>query len=597
MRERLRAGRIVMRYVFQADKARTVSSFVVGAGSQLVDFSGAILLKLLTDAAVEGDEGGVVLVAVLLALCLAGSIFGNWANLAIGMALRERATLFFDARMAELSAGIHTVEHHERPDYLDNLEVLRQNHQRLAAVQDALVGSLLTLLRLGATVLLLATLHPLLLLLPLFGLPSLWATARAERLRNDVREQVAGKNRLSTKLFELATGPAAGKEIRLYGAGPELLSRYDAATHEAERMQDDIDRRVTVTTAVGWMVFGAGFTAALLLVGRMAVRGEASPGDVVLALTLASQVNYGVSGLAGVTSWLFENLNIGTRLVWLEDLAAQAAAAADPAQPAPVPDHLAGGIRFEGVSFRYPGAGEDALTDVDLFLPAGSTVAIVGDNGAGKTTVVKLLCRFYDPSAGRITVDGVDLTCFDVAEWRRRLSGCFQDFACLELATRQAVGVGHLPVMDDEGAVMAALRRAHATDVVDGLPGGLSTLLGRTFEGGVELSTGQWQKLALGRAMMRDAPLLLVLDEPTASLDAVTEHALFERYAGAASEAAARSGAVTVLVSHRFSTVRMADLIVVLHDGRVGEVGSHAELVAAGGAYAELYELQARAYR
>jgi ATP-binding cassette subfamily B protein len=183
-----------------------------------------------------------------------------------------------------------------------------------------------------------------------------------------------------------------------------------------------------------------------------------------------------------------------------------------------------------------------------------------------------------------------------VAQWRARQSGCFQDFARLELLARETVGVGDLGRLDDDAAIAGALDRAHASDVVGTLPGGLTALLGRSFDGGVEPSIGQWQKLALGRAMMRHGLLLLVLDEPTASLDAFTEHAIFERYSGAASVAARRSGTITLLVSHRLSTVRMADLIVVVDDGRVTEVGTHDQLVARGGAYAQLYAFQVRAY-
>jgi ATP-binding cassette subfamily B protein len=266
---------------------------------------------------------------------------------------------------------------------------------------------------------------------------------------------------------------------------------------------------------------------------------------------------------------------------------------------AAVPDRLDDGIRFENVSFRYPGTTADVLTGVDLFFPAGSTVAVVGENGAGKTTIVKLLCRFYEPTGGRITVDGEDLRRVPIGEWRARLSGAFQDHARLEFLARETVGVGHLPVVDDDDAVHAAIDRAGAAAVLRSLPTGLATQLGTRFEDGVELSGGQWQQLALGRGMMRTpaAPLLLVLDEPTAALDPGTEHRLFERYAAAARSASAHSGAITVLVSHRFSTVRMADLIVVVAGGRALEAGSHDDLMAADGLYAELYGLQARAYR
>jgi ATP-binding cassette subfamily B protein len=236
------------------------------------------------------------------------------------------------------------------------------------------------------------------------------------------------------------------------------------------------------------------------------------------------------------------------------------------------------------------------ISGVNLFLPAGRTVAIVGNNGAGKTTLVKLLCRLYDPTGGKILADGLDLQHVSVEEWRLRLAAGFQDFARLELVAREAVGVGDLTNLHHDAAIEEALARAAATDVRAVLPSDLNTQLGKTFEGGVDLSVGQWQKLAVGRAMMRQAPLVLILDEPTASLDAPTEHALFEHFALAAQRYAAEAGTVTLLVSHRFSTVRMADLIVVVSDGAVAEQGSHQELLALNGIYAELYQLQARAY-
>jgi len=217
----------------------------------------------------------------------------------------------------------------------------------------------------------------------------------------------------------------------------------------------------------------------------------------------------------------------------------------------------------------------------------------VGENGAGKSTLVKLLCRLYHPVEGRILVDGVDLARIRSDEWRARLAGAFQDFFRFEFRARQVVGLGDLPRLEDEPAVVAAVGRAGAEDVVAGFASGLDTQLGVTWPGGVEVSFGQWQKLALARGFMRDSPLVLVLDEPTAALDAETEHALFERYAAAVRGA----GRITILVSHRFSTVRIADQIVLLDGARVAEAGTHEELMARGGQYAELYGIQAAAYR
>ncbi|MGI8418463.1 MAG: ATP-binding cassette domain-containing protein, partial [Nakamurella sp.] len=222
-----------------------------------------------------------------------------------------------------------------------------------------------------------------------------------------------------------------------------------------------------------------------------------------------------------------------------------------------------------------------------MVLPAGTVVALVGENGAGKSTLVKLLAKMYEPDGGEITVDGQPLSKIDTAGWRQKLAGAFQDFHRFEFSAGTSVGLGDLPHIDNEPAVLAAVTRAGADDVIAKLPLGLDSQLGPTWPDGAEVSFGQWQKLALARGFMRDSPLLLILDEPTAALDAETEHALFERYSGAARSAG--NGGIILLVSHRFSTVRMADLIVVLDGAHIAEVGSHEELMRADGPYSELY--------
>jgi len=280
------------------------------------------------------------------------------------------------------------------------------------------------------------------------------------------------------------------------------------------------------------------------------------------------------------------------RLAWLEDYAASVAAAGDLA----VPTALHRSIRLDHVSFAYPGTSRVVLDDVSVTLPAGSVVAIVGENGAGKTSLVKLLAKMYEPSSGSILVDDTPLARMPASEWRARLTGAFQDFFRFEFRARHTVGLGDVPRLDDELAVVAAVDRAGAADVVARLTLGLDTQLGPTWPGGVEISFGQWQKLALARGFMRDQPLLLILDEPTAALDAETEHALFEHYAAAARDSG-DNGRITILVSHRFSTVRMADLIVVLDGAKLVEVGTHEELMAKRGHYSELYGIQAAAYR
>jgi ATP-binding cassette subfamily B protein len=374
---------------------------------------------------------------------------------------------------------------------------------------------------------------------------------------------------------------------------------------------------------LAWTVFGGAYVGAIVFV---ALGLQASPGNVLLVLAAGSRLSAYIGATVGEIGFLRGVWMDGSRrLAWLEDYAAALVASAD----RPAPDVLRRGISLEHVTFAYPGTSRRVLDDVSLLLPAGSVVAIVGENGAGKTTLVKLLAKMYEPSSGAILVDDTPLARVSADEWRTRLAGAFQDFFRFEFRARHTVGLGDVPRLDDRPAIETAVARAGAEDVVVRLKAGLETQLGRTWPEGVEVSFGQWQKLALARGFMRDRPLLLVLDEPTAALDAETEHALFERYAAAARqrpergaagkrEAASPSesarawgparteidrggddagGRVTVLVSHRFSTVRMADLIVVLDGARLSEAGTHDELMAKGGQYAELYRIQAEAYR
>ncbi|MGI9599117.1 MAG: ABC transporter ATP-binding protein, partial [Acidimicrobiales bacterium] len=318
-----------------------------------------------------------------------------------------------------------------------------------------------------------------------------------------------------------------------------------------------------------------------------------SAGAVVLVLAAGVRLSAYIGAVVGELGYLRGIwIDSSRKLGWLELLAE----AADEQADGEVPDRLEQGIRLEGVSFAYPGTSKLVLDDVSLDLPAGAVVAIVGENGAGKTTLVKLLARMYSPSSGRILVDGIDLQRLPSVGWRQRLAGAFQDFFRFEFQAKTTVGLGDEPRLGDRDAVSGAVDQAGAEDVIDHLALGLDTQLGPTWDEGVEVSHGQWQKLALARGFMRDDPLVLILDEPTSALDAETEHALFERYATTAREGSG-DGRITILVSHRFSTVRMADLIVVLDGSRLVEFGSHEDLLARGGTYAELYDIQAASYR
>jgi ATP-binding cassette, subfamily B, bacterial len=454
------------------------------------------------------------------------------------------------------------------------------------------------ILRLGVTVVLLMSISPILALLAAFALPTVLTSTWRPGIERAAEERGASANRLARHLFTVATTAPPGKEVRVTRIGNRLVKLRREAW---ERWYGPVASARWGSAAwhtMAWLIFGAGYIGAIVYV---TVALHATSGQVLLVLAAGSRLSAYIGATVGEIGFLRGIwLDGSRRLAWLEDYAAALTEHAD----TPAPDSLVDGIRLEHVSFAYPGTTRHVLEDVSLELKQGSVIAIVGENGAGKSTLVKLLARLYQPDDGRILVDGVDLARIPADDWREHVAGAFQDFFRFEFRARHTVGLGDVPRLDDEPAVVAAVNRAGADDVIAHLNEGLETQLGPTWPSGVEVSFGQWQKLALARGFMRDHPLLLVLDEPTAALDAETEHALFERYAAAARNERrdghsgnGRQGQITILISHRFSTVRMADQIVVLDGARVAEVGTHEALMAKGGQYAELYGIQAAAYR
>jgi ATP-binding cassette subfamily B protein len=583
---------------YQAEPRLLTVAFGLSLLAALPDALLALWLMLLANGVTSHNRFEVIASAMGLGVSAVGTWFLRVTSDRVQRRFRDRLTIALESHVARLQATVATIAHHERPEYLDRLAVLRDQVFVLDHMYMSLFSTCGWILRLGVTVVLLMSISPILALLAAFALPTVLTSTWRPGIERAAEERGASANRLARHLFTVATTAPPGKEVRVTRIGNRLVKLRREAW---ERWYGPVASARWGSAAwhtIAWLIFGAGYIGAIVYV---TVGLHATSGQVLLVLAAGSRLSAYIGATVGEIGFLRGIwLDGSRRLAWLEDYAAALTEHAD----TPAPDRLVDGIRLEHVSFAYPGTTRHVLEDVSLDLKQGSVIAIVGENGAGKSTLVKLLARLYQPDDGRILVDGVDLARIPAEDWREHVAGAFQDFFRFEFRARHTVGLGDVPRLDDESAIVAAVNRAGADDVIAHLNAGLETQLGPTWPSGVEVSFGQWQKLALARGFMRDDPLLLVLDEPTAALDAETEHALFERYAAAArnerrdgSSGNGRQGQITILISHRFSTVRMADQIVVLDGARVAEVGTHEALMAKGGQYAELYGIQAAAYR
>ncbi|MDQ1446745.1 MAG: ATP-binding cassette, subfamily bacterial [Acidimicrobiaceae bacterium] len=562
-----------------ANRRLVVALLALIAVNSLAGGLQSLALRWMVDGAIDRRWAFAMAAAVMGGLSTgvlgaAGRVVGNlqsWVAAIVGAAVSRDAL----AR----TAGIAGIEHLERPEYLDQVELVSKGGQDLVRSAFAVTDLLSLAVRMAIGVWLLATVHPVLVLVPLFSVPAVALAPKAEAAVEAANVDAAEAARAADHLHELFTSVAAAAELRVFGCGEALDRRADDLWRAVGRRKLFGAVHAALVSSVGWAVLALGYVVALGIVASQAVAGTASAGEVLMVSQLALQLRGNVMQTQASIRSALSALRLVDRFIWLGDYADDRARSEGGHS---APTTMTRGIRLDGVAFTYPGTDREVLVDVSLDVPAGSTVALVGDNGAGKTTLVKLLCGLYAPSSGNIWVDGMKLVDIRPEQWRRRLSGAFQDYLRLEASARHSVGAGDPPEMDSDERVMEALRRADSIREVETWPDGLATQLGKTYAEGLELSGGQWQRLAIARAMMRAEPLVLVLDEPTAALDPVAEHSLYERYAGTA-RAVREAGGITVLVSHRFSSVQMADFIVVLREGRIAEVGTHLNLLAAGG--------------
>lgn len=554
----------------------------------------AFLGKQLINAASAGNWHDSVIPVLLLTLGSGVFVVALFVYLHCLCTVVDRANGRADRKLMEVFGGLRGLNHHENPEYLDELQRIREERGGLHAMVNVTSGLLNALVTFAVSTVLLVGVHPVLIVLIVLGFASMWISKRVSQTHIIAQEDSSAPERLRRHLFDVGTSASHGKELRAYGAVQWVLAKHRSTARGV------IDTRSRADWCVARLEFcdaalrALGVAGAVIIVLLLIDSGSATAGDLVMVLGLASGLGHAVGMATAYGGSFLIVFRVAQRFARLEKLLQdEQAIDADCVEPV---SHLQQGIELQNVSFSYPGTSYQVLSDVTLTIPAGAVVAIVGDNGAGKSSLIKLLLQFYQPTSGRIMVDGVDLARIRSSSWRERVTGAFQDFVTFEFLIRESVGISRKESIGDDRALYAALDDVGMAGVVSAQVKGLDTQLGSRWPGGVDLSGGQRQRLALGRTLFRRKALLTVLDEPSASLDAQTEHELFMRFAEIARRTVEERGA-TILISHRFSTVQMADLIVVMAEGQIREIGSHEELVRRNGLYAELYGLQSQGYQ
>ena len=604
-RERLDALRYVpqlLRLVWGTHRGLTVAMVILRLIRAFVPISSLWIGKLIIDGVVAAQQSGASwrsigsLIAIEVAIVVVGELLARASSLVesqLGDLFSNRTSV----RLMEHAATLDLAQF-EDPQFYDHLERARRQTvgriglmaQLLGLAQDAL-----TLVTLGAGLL---TFSPwLVVLLVVAIVPSFLGETRFAAMEYSLLYRWTPERRQLDYLRWVGASDATAKEVQLFGLAGWLTERYRVLSERWYRENRKLaTRKALVSSALSFIGTG-GYYAAYVVISARAVAGAITLGSLTfLAASFSRGRDLIQRLLLGASSIYEQGLYLRDLFLFFE---MKPTITSRPGAP-PVPRPMRSGFVFEDVGFKYPGSDRWAVRHVSFTLRPGERIALVGENGAGKTTLTKLLARLYDPMEGRILLDGVDVREYDLASLRREIGVIFQDFVRYDMRFDENVGVGGIDAvrsyLDDGASSPTPEPLVHATDqslassLLPRLPAGYRQMLGRRFEEGIDLSGGEWQKIALARAYMRDAQVL-ILDEPTAALDARAEYEVFRRF----SELMA--GRTGVLISHRFSTVRMADRIVVLRGGEVVETGTHEQLVSAGGLYAELFGMQALGYR
>ena len=590
--EVFRYGRKALELVWQTSRSLSIwlalLTVTAGALPALIAFVGARIV----DAVVAASRSGGSVTPVLQLVLLEGAAVATLALVSRAMSLcttllREQLGFRVNSMILDKALTLD-LEHFEDADFYDRLtRARREASQRplsLVMRSFSLIQNVVSLVSFAA---LLFGFSPwAVLLLVAAGLPGFFAETKFSNDAFRLFRWRSTERRMQAYLETVIAREDHAKEVKLYSLGQRLLDRYKAIHHKLFAQQ----RQLAIRRDSWGFALGLLATAALYggycWVALSTVHGLITLGGMTMYLMLFRQGQGAVGAALGAVSGLYEdNLYLSTLYEYLDTPArppgGTATSGPDPAD----------GLRLESVSFTYPGASQPALCDVSLQLRPGGSLALVGANGSGKTTLIKLITRLYVPTSGRISLDGRDLAEWDLNALRRRFGVIFQDYVRYQMLVGENIGAGDEPNFDDEARWRESARMGQADEMVSALPEGYRTQLGKWFPGGRELSGGQWQKIAVARSFMRGDADIRVLDEPTAAMDAEAEAEVFRHVRDMA------AGRMTILISHRFSTVRMADEIVVLDGGRVAERGNHDSLMQQGGVYARLFSLQASGYR
>ncbi|MEL6853971.1 MAG: ABC transporter ATP-binding protein [Cyanobacteria bacterium J06607_13] len=586
----------LMRLVWAATPGALMVSVVLTLTASLLPAAQIYISKLIVDQVVvlvEASTPVPVMVEALVPLVLGG--FGLLGLQAIlqqldaytTQVMSDRFLLYANTQMLQQATRLD-LAHYESPEFHDILNRAQQSGSnypmRVLRVSLRLLGQVTRLFGLLALLLRFNSLVFVMLLVS--ALPTFWAGIRFSERRFWMTRRQTPSRRLADYFGAVLTEPKYVKEVRLFNLGGYLVEQYHKIRADFNQESEGLARKQGAVQVSIEMIAAIAFYSAYALVLWEAIRGMVTIGDLTLYAGTFQQAQAATQGILVSIATLYEfNLYVSQYFEFL-DLAPEVVS---PKRPKPFPSPLREGLVLRDVFFTYPGSDRPTLKRINLSVGPQECIALVGLNGSGKTTLLKLLTRLYDIDRGSITLDDIPLSAFRLQDLRRNIGVLFQDFARYALSAQDNIGFGDLPNREDTAQIFQAAEDAGAEPMIDALEAGYETVLGKMFAGGVDLSGGQWQKIGLARAFMSRAQVL-ILDEPTAAVDAIAEHDLFERFRQLT------QGKMTFLVSHRFSTVRMADRIVVLENGEIVEVGTHDELIAKQGRYEEMFRLQAESY-